>query len=197
MTSPDYRTSEAPSEMLDLYDVLPAPTRPAREDDPVTAIIRDYVAGWSARMTKALLGYAGVALPATYYPASGQGFRNRLRRLGNAQSWRDLLHVLVSFVVTTFSFSVAVSWVFTGPGGITYWFWSRYLPDSDTNGLPALLGFPGHSIDVAFRRCGGEARVQHLRQDQLARAGFGQSAGARRAGLAEGPLISNLRELHI
>jgi signal transduction histidine kinase len=196
MTSPDYRTSEAPLEMLDLYDVLPAPMQPEREDDPVTAIIRDsgrrlavliglffvalpafivcttlfslgaglavlvvglfilvaclYVAGWSARMTKDLLGYAGIDLPPTYYPASGPGFRKRLRRLGNAQSWRDLLHVLVSFIVTTFSFSVAVSWVVAGPGGITYWFWSRYLPDSDATGLPALLGFPGHWIDVAF-----------------------------------------------
>ena len=121
MTSPDYRTSGAPLEMLDLYDVLPAPMQPEREDDPVTAIIRDsgrrlavliglffvalpafivcttlfslgaglavlvvglfilvaclYVAGWSARMTKALLGYAGIDLPPTYYPASGPGFR--------------------------------------------------------------------------------------------------------------------------
>ena len=196
MTSSDYRTGTEPTEMLDLYDVLPAPSQPKREDDPVTAIIRDagrrlaaliglffvalpafivcttlfslgaglavlvvglfilvaalYVAGWSARMTKALLGYAGIDLPPTYYPASGPGFRKSLRRLGNAQSWRDLLHVLVSFIVTTFSFSVAVSWVFAGPGGITYWFWSRYLPDDGTNGLPALLGFPGHWIDVAF-----------------------------------------------
>ena len=40
------------------------------------------------------------------------------------------------------------------------------------------------------RRCRGEARVEHLRQDQPARTGFGQSAGARRAGLAEIALIS-------
>ena len=75
--------------------------------------------------------------------------RGRLRRLGSAQSWRDLLHVLVSFIVTTFSFSVAVSWVASGPGGLTYWFWSRYLPDNNS-GLPDLLGFPGRFADVTF-----------------------------------------------
>ncbi len=108
------------------------------------------VAGWNARMTKQLLGYAGIDLPPTVYPASGAGLGQRLRRLASAQAWRDLLHVLVSFIVTTFSFSVAVTWVASGPGGITYWFWSRYLPDSDVNGLPALLGFPSRIADVMF-----------------------------------------------
>ena len=33
------------------------------------------VAGWSSRMTMALLGYAGIALPPTRYPVAGPGFR--------------------------------------------------------------------------------------------------------------------------
>ena len=59
MTSSDYRTGTEPTEMLDLYDVLPAPTQPKREDDPVTAIIRD-----SGRRLAALIGLFFVALPA-------------------------------------------------------------------------------------------------------------------------------------
>jgi hypothetical protein len=39
------------------------------------------VAGWSSRMTMALLGYAGIELPRTRYPAAGPGFRGKLRRL--------------------------------------------------------------------------------------------------------------------
>src|SRR5215218_3881238 len=39
------------------------------------------VAGWSSRMTMALLSYAGITLPPTRYPAAGPGFRGRLRRL--------------------------------------------------------------------------------------------------------------------
>ena len=54
------------------------------------------VAGWSSRMTMALLDYPGITLPRTRYPAAGPGFRGKLRRLASAQSWRDLLHVLAT-----------------------------------------------------------------------------------------------------
>lgn len=105
-------------------------------------------AGATAQATKNLLAYAGVELPATVYPPTGSGF-GLLRRLRDPQSWRDLLYTLVGFVLSTFSFSVAVSWVFGGIGGVLYWFWSRYLPD-DNQGLPYLLGFPGRFADVFF-----------------------------------------------
>jgi len=98
-------------------------------------------AGATARATKSMLAYAGVNLPATVYPRTGGGFA-ALRRLRDPQSWRDLIYVLVAFVLSTFSFSVAMSWVFGGIGGALYWFWSRYLPD-DRQGLGYLLGFPG------------------------------------------------------
>ena len=107
------------------------------------------VAGWAARMSRSLLGYAGTELPPTRYPATGPGVRPMLRRLGHLQSWRDLLHVLVNFVLATFSFSVAVSWVASGPGALTYWFWSRWLPDDD-QGLPELLGLPGQVAAITF-----------------------------------------------
>lgn len=99
-------------------------------------------AGATARATKSMLAYVGVDLPATIYPPTGSGF-GVLRRLRDPQSWRDLLYVLVAFVLNTFSFSVAVSWVFGGVGGILYWFWGSFLPD-DNQGLAYLLGFPGH-----------------------------------------------------
>jgi signal transduction histidine kinase len=107
------------------------------------------VAGWSSRMTMALLGYAGITLPPTRYPAAGPGFRGRLRRLAYPQSWRDLLHVLVNFILSTFTFSLALTWVFGGLGGVTYWFWSRWLPQP-TEGLPALLGYPGRLAELTF-----------------------------------------------
>jgi signal transduction histidine kinase len=107
------------------------------------------VAGWSSRMTMALLSYAGIDLPRTHYPAAGPGFRGKLRRLGSAQSWRDLLHVLINFILSVISFSLALTWVFGGLGGVTYWFWSSWLPQSD-RGLPELLGYPGRFADITF-----------------------------------------------
>jgi signal transduction histidine kinase len=105
-------------------------------------------AGGTARATKSLLAYAGVELPQTVYPPTGSGLEI-LRRLRDPQSWRDLLYVLVAFVLNVFSFSVAVSWVFGGIGGVLYWFWGRFLPDP-TQGVPYLLGFPGRFADVMF-----------------------------------------------
>jgi signal transduction histidine kinase len=98
------------------------------------------VAGWASRMTMALLAYTGITLPRTRYPVAGPGFRGKLRRLASAQSWRDLLHVLVNFILSTITFSLALTWVFGGLGGVTYWFWSQWLPPQSQS-LPAQLGF--------------------------------------------------------
>jgi signal transduction histidine kinase len=108
------------------------------------------VAGWSSRMTMALLGYAGITLPRTRYPAGGPGLAGKLRRLAYAQSWRDLLHVLINFILSTITFSLALAWVFGGLGGVTYWFWSQWLPQESVSGLAALLGYPGRVADVAL-----------------------------------------------
>jgi signal transduction histidine kinase len=107
------------------------------------------VAGWSSRMTMALLSYVGITLRPTHYPAAGPGFRGKLRRLAYPQSWRDLLHVLINFILSVITFSLATTWVFGGLGGVTYWFWSRWLPAND-RGLPDLLGYPSRFADVTF-----------------------------------------------
>ena len=105
-------------------------------------------AGAMARATKGLLRYAGVDLPETVYAPLGSGF-GALRRLRDPQSWRDLLHVVITFIISTFSFSVAISWIAGGLGGLTYGFWSRYLP-GDNTGLAALLGFRGQVPEMAL-----------------------------------------------
>lgn len=103
-------------------------------------------AGGFAQVNRGLLAAAGHQLPAPVYPRSGPGVRGRFRRLAHRQSWRDLLHVPISFVLATVSFSLAISWVAGGLGGVTFWFWSRFLPD-DRQGLAWLLGFPGRMAE--------------------------------------------------
>src|SRR4029453_16692892 len=107
------------------------------------------VAGWACRVTMALLSYVGIPLRPTHYPAAGPGFRGKLRRLAYPQSWRDLLHVLIHFILSVITFSLALTWVIGGLGGVTYWFWSRWLPQP-TEGLPALLGYPGRLAELTF-----------------------------------------------
>ena len=108
------------------------------------------VAGWSSRMTMALLSYAGIVLPLTRYPGPGPGLRGKLRRLTYVQSWRDLLHVLVNFILSTVTFSLAVAWTAGGLGGVTYWFWSQWLPQPPDQGLAALLGYPGRFAEITL-----------------------------------------------
>ncbi|MET0694365.1 MAG: sensor domain-containing protein [Propionibacteriaceae bacterium] len=105
------------------------------------------VAGGFARFHRSLLAQTGYELTRPIYPASSKGVRGRLRRLAHAQSWRDLLHVLITFVLSLVTFPLAVAWMAVGPGGLTYWFWSRYLPGAP-QGLAHLLGFPGQLVDV-------------------------------------------------
>jgi signal transduction histidine kinase len=70
--------------------------------------------------------------------------------LAYPQSWRDLLHVLINFILSTITFSVALTWVVGGLGSVTYWFWSRWLPEPRDSGLAALLGYPGRFADITL-----------------------------------------------
>ena len=58
------------------------------------------------------------------------GFWGWLRSLfGNGHYWLALLHtVVINFAVAMFTWIVTITWVFTGLGGLTYWFWDRFLP---------------------------------------------------------------------
>jgi signal transduction histidine kinase len=57
------------------------------------------------------------------------GFWGWLRSIfGNGHYWLALLHTMViNFAVALFTWIVTVVWAVMGLGGITYWFWNRFL----------------------------------------------------------------------
>ncbi len=59
------------------------------------------------------------------------GFFGWLRAvLGNGHYWLYLLHsMIIDFPLKTLSFTLIVTWVATGFGGVTYAIWGRFLPD--------------------------------------------------------------------
>jgi signal transduction histidine kinase len=61
------------------------------------------------------------------------GFFGWLRALfGNGHYWLYLLWtMLVNFVVTTVSFTIAVTWFATALGGVTGWIWMGFIPNGD------------------------------------------------------------------
>ena len=82
--------------------------------------------------------------PAYLCPQPGDSFwRKALLPLRDPQSWLDVLWCFVGLVTATIAFSVALVWWAAAAGGLTYWFWQRWIPeDSDgTTGLADLLGF--------------------------------------------------------
>jgi signal transduction histidine kinase len=61
------------------------------------------------------------------------GFFGWLRALfGNGHYWLYLLYVMVvDFIITTVTWSIMITWVAVGLGGISYWFWDGFIPDGD------------------------------------------------------------------
>jgi signal transduction histidine kinase len=61
------------------------------------------------------------------------GFLGWLKALfGNGHYWLYLVWtMLVNFVITTISFSIAISWFATALGGVTGWIWMWVIPNGD------------------------------------------------------------------
>jgi signal transduction histidine kinase len=70
-------------------------------------------------------------------------WRTLLTPLADGQSWLDLLHAILSWILVTIGFSVAVTWWAGALGGLTYSLWAWSIPrGSDSQDLNVLLGLP-------------------------------------------------------
>jgi signal transduction histidine kinase len=91
-----------------------------------------------------LRGMLGKPAPTPAYlcPRAEDGFwRKALLPLRDPQSWLDVVWALVGLVTGTVAFSLVVAWSAAAVGGLTYWFWQRWIPeDSQTTTLAEQLG---------------------------------------------------------
>ncbi|WP_150461121.1 sensor histidine kinase [Nesterenkonia ebinurensis] len=91
-----------------------------------------------AELDRHRLRFWGVLLPQAVYRPIGQGLAGKLRILADPRRWLDLVfEMLITFPLRLFTFSVTVVWTAIGPAGLTYFFWSLYLPGE--RGLIQLL----------------------------------------------------------
>lgn len=74
-------------------------------------------------------------------PAAGP-LRRWWERLRDTQAWLDATHGLLVFPLATVTWSLAVIWWAGALGGLTYWFWSRFIPEGDGTDLTELLDLP-------------------------------------------------------
>ena len=90
-----------------------------------------------------LQGMRRTPAPTPAYLAAPEGsglWRRAVVPLRDPQSWLDVLWSLLSLVTAVVAFAVVVAWWAGALGGLTYWFWQRYLPESpDEHGLAWVL----------------------------------------------------------
>ncbi|PQZ89591.1 histidine kinase [Arthrobacter sp. MYb227] len=93
-----------------------------------------YSATAFAAIERNMASWATGQLPPTYYKRSDSASKLRrvLSPLTDAQRWKDLLHAVVSFPVRVLAFSVTISWIAAALGGLTQWYWDRFLPEANT-----------------------------------------------------------------
>lgn len=85
-------------------------------------------------------------------PAAGR-VRRALTPLRDPQSWFDLVWALLAFVTGTLTLVVAVSWAALALGGLTYWFWQRWLPAGQVT-LVEFLGWSSGPRAESLRNLG-------------------------------------------
>ncbi len=78
--------------------------------------------------------------PVYYKDVSLRSIKGMFASLGDAQKWRDLAHgTIAAFSYRTVAFCVALTWLAVILGGLTQWFWLRFLP-KENHPLAELIG---------------------------------------------------------
>jgi signal transduction histidine kinase len=71
--------------------------------------------------------------------------------------WLYLLHtVIVGFTIATLTWSLTIAWLATALGGLTFWFWDRFIPegDGDFHLSEVIVEFLFPGVDVADGKTG-------------------------------------------
>ncbi len=118
---------------------------------PVGAATLGLAVGFE-KFERARLAARGTVLaPMVYAPVPGVGLRAQLQRLADPKRWAAALHGVLALVVSTFTWSILVTWWATVLTGATYWFWERWLPNPETNTtLVELLGWTAISEPALY-----------------------------------------------
>ncbi|MGJ9425877.1 sensor histidine kinase [Nesterenkonia halotolerans] len=91
-----------------------------------------------AELSRRRLRRWGAVLAPVTYRSRRPGLGGRLGPVADPRRWLDLIfETLLALPVRLVTFLVAILWIVMGPAGITYFFWSRFIPGE--RGLIELL----------------------------------------------------------
>ncbi len=83
----------------------------------------------------------------------GRGLRWWLAPLSDARAWLDLLYEAVfALPIRLFTFSISLAWFAGGLGGITFFFWGRFLPEDEGDTVDWVVAWVMNSpvTDLGF-----------------------------------------------
>ncbi|GAA1286889.1 sensor histidine kinase [Brachybacterium alimentarium] len=87
-----------------------------------------------ARLDRSRLRRWGLEMREPRYQARGRGATGLLRLVTDPRRWLDLaFEALIALPVRVLTVGATVAWAALALGGLTFWFWGRFLPDS---GMP-------------------------------------------------------------
>ncbi|MCW2766014.1 MAG: hypothetical protein JWO11_1973 [Nocardioides sp.] len=102
-----------------------------------------YVARGFAHAERARLrSMKGVDDPTPTYVVAREGagpLRRALTSLRDPQSWLDVVWALVGWVTATIAFAVTLAWWAAAAGGLSYWYWQRFIDFGEDNTTLAEL----------------------------------------------------------
>lgn len=106
----------------------------------VGVLVARGVARFERIRMRAMLG-RDAASPAYLCPRAHDSFwRKALVPLRDPQSWLDVVWSVVGLFTAVVVFVVTLAWWVGAGVGLTYWFWHRFLPEEDNEGLGQVLG---------------------------------------------------------
>lgn len=85
-----------------------------------------------------LLQLTGRAAPRPRYAEAPEGagwFRRITAPIRQGQSWLDLLYAVVNLPIAIITFVLPIVWWALTLGGLTYWFWGRFIPYGDSHDI--------------------------------------------------------------
>jgi signal transduction histidine kinase len=85
--------------------------------------------------------WSGRPTPRPVYRKAPEGagwFRKVTNPMRSGQSWLDLLHGVANLPIAIVSFVLPVVWWALTLGGLTYWFWQRFIPRGDDDHNPVV-----------------------------------------------------------
>ncbi|WP_181034205.1 sensor histidine kinase [Arthrobacter sp. GMC3] len=107
---------------------------------PILMLCLTLARGFASLNRSMMARWGGEIPPVHYKPRHTNSIGGMFRNLADPQLWKDMVHgTVVSFAFRTASFSVAVTWLAVALGGLTQWFWGRFLP-ADNMPLAELIG---------------------------------------------------------